>query len=55
METHRWMKAEGVEGPRAVTAGKRGPSGQILHRKPRGSYSMEQELSVVNRRTERRL
>ena len=37
----RWRHAGGgglerVERPRAVTAGKKGPGGQILHRKTRG-------------------
>jgi hypothetical protein len=37
----RWRRAGGrrserVEGPNAVTTGKRGPGGQILHRKTRG-------------------
>jgi hypothetical protein len=37
----RWRHAGGgglerVEGPRAVTAGEKGPGGQILHRKTRG-------------------
>jgi hypothetical protein len=56
----RWRHADGrrpecVEGPDAVTSGEWGPGGQILHRKPVRSNSMEQELSVVNRLTERKL
>jgi hypothetical protein len=46
-------RPECVEGPDAVTTGEWG--GQILHRKTGGSNSMEQELLVVNRRTEMRL
>jgi hypothetical protein len=47
-----------VEGPRAITDSQR-TRGVLVARsfteKPKGSNSMEQELAMVNRRTERRL
>jgi hypothetical protein len=56
----RRRRAEGgwterVEGPRAVTAGKGVLVARSFTEKGEGSNSMEQELSVVKRRTERRL
>jgi hypothetical protein len=58
----RWRRAGGgrpecVEGPRAVTAGERGPGGQILHRKTRGVKLNGTRVigGEPMRRTERRL
>jgi hypothetical protein len=47
-------ETEGVKGPRTVTSEKRTPGSRIRHSKLVGSKSIEQELSVVNWRMERR-
>jgi hypothetical protein len=48
-------RSKRVEGLRAITAGEWVLVARSFTEKPKGSNSMEQELSMVNRRTERRL
>jgi hypothetical protein len=47
--------SERVEGPKLSHRARRALLARSLIDKPNGSNSIEQELSVVNRRTERRL
>jgi hypothetical protein len=47
-------RPEHVEEPRAVTAGKRGPGGQILHKETKRVKLNGTRIVGVNRRTERK-